>query len=158
MPSATPLPQPTDQSETRHGTTVAVSGRGLLIVGPSGAGKSTLALTLMAFGAELVADDRTRLRVTGRPAKVWAEAPTGLPALIEARGVGLLPALRCGPVPLAAIADLGRVEPARLPEPRFSCVLGQKVALFYGAENAHFGQAILQYLRHHAPSGEPHEQ
>jgi len=49
------------RSEIRHATTVAVAGRGLMIEGPSGSGKSALALELMAFGAELVADDRTRV-------------------------------------------------------------------------------------------------
>lgn len=158
MPLDTPPSQPTDPSEIRHGTTVSVDGVGLLIVGPSGAGKSALALTLMAFGAELVADDRTRLCVTGRPARVWAEAPPGLPHLIEARGVGLLPARCRGPVPLVAVADLGCVATSRLPERRFTCILGQNVALFHGAENAHFPYAILQHLRHSARTGEPHEQ
>ena len=46
-----------------HGSCVAVEGRGVLIVGPSGAGKSSLALALMALGAELVADDRTEVRL-----------------------------------------------------------------------------------------------
>ncbi|MGS4945315.1 HPr kinase/phosphorylase [Meridianimarinicoccus sp. RP-17] len=158
MSAVSPPTGPNAPSEIRHATTVAVAGRGLMIVGPSGSGKSALALTLMAFGAQLVADDRTRLWVTGQPARVWADAPPGLPALIEARGVGLLPAHRCGPVPLAAVADMGLHEPARLPEPRFADILGQNVALFHGAENAHFAYALLQYLGTGVPSGETHEQ
>jgi len=129
-----------------------------MIVGPSGTGKSALALMLMALGADLVADDRTRLRATGQPVQVWADAPPGLPALIEARGFGLLPARCCGPVPLAAVADLGLVEPARLPEPRFAGLLGQKIALFHGAENPHFPYALLQYLKARESSGGSHEQ
>ena len=54
-----------------HATCVAVDGRGLLILGPSGSGKSALALQLIALGAQLVADDRTRVSrrgaASGRP-------------------------------------------------------------------------------------------
>jgi len=138
---------PAHPEETRHATTVAVAGRGLMIVGPAGSGKSALALVLMALGGQLVADDRTRLRLSRGATQVWADAPDGLPPLIEARGVGLLPARPAGPVPLAAVADMVRHEPARLPEPRRIAILGQKVALFHAAENAHFPYAILQYLR-----------
>lgn len=158
MPAATHPTRPTAKPETRHATTVAVAGRGIMIVGPSGSGKSALALTLMAFGAQLVADDRTQVRVSGRPARVWADAPPGLPPLIEARGVGLLRARRCGPVPLAAVADMAHHEPDRLPEPRVIDILGQSIALFHGAGNAHFAYALLQYLRSGAALGETHEQ
>ena len=48
-----------------HASCIAHRGRGLLILGPSGAGKSTLALEMMAYGAALVADDRTVLRLAG---------------------------------------------------------------------------------------------
>jgi HPr kinase/phosphorylase len=144
--------------EIRHATTVALAGRGLMIVGPSGSGKSALALTLMAHGAELVADDRTRVCLSDHPARAMADAPPGLPALIEARGIGLLHAQPCGPVPLVAVADMGRKEPDRLPEPRSIVILGQKVALFHAAGNTHFAYAILQYLRAGLASGETHEQ
>ena len=40
-----------------HASTVAIAGRGLLILGASGAGKSALALSLIALGAMLVADE-----------------------------------------------------------------------------------------------------
>jgi HPr kinase/phosphorylase len=143
-------------ADIHHGTTVALAGRGVLIIGPSGSGKSALALTLMALGAELVADDRTRLWVDGRPAQVWADAPPQLPALIEARGMGLLPARRHGPVPLLAVADMGRHEPARLPEPRFAEILGHDIVLFHGAENAHFAYGLVQFLKMGAVSGETH--
>ena len=46
--------------------------------GPSGAGKSSLALQLMAWGADLVADDRTLLRERSDGA-IEALAPPTLP-------------------------------------------------------------------------------
>jgi HPr kinase/phosphorylase len=64
-----------------HATTVAIGGRGVLILGPSGSGKSGLALELMAMGAGLVADDRTEVtqgEATGQamsPATVADAAP-----------------------------------------------------------------------------------
>jgi len=42
-----------------HATTVALNGKAALITGGSGAGKSSLGLELMAYGCDLVADDRT---------------------------------------------------------------------------------------------------
>ncbi|TDL90631.1 HPr kinase/phosphorylase [Meridianimarinicoccus aquatilis] len=143
-------------SEIRHATTVAVAGCGLMIQGPSGAGKSALALVLMAHGGQLVADDRTALHVRGTPARVWVDAPPGLPPLIEARGMGLLPAKHSGPVPLVALVRLDRPETDRLPQIRSELVLGHKVALFHNPENAHFPYALLQYLRCRNKSGHTH--
>ncbi|MDA3887407.1 MAG: serine kinase, partial [Allgaiera sp.] len=57
-----------------HASCVALDGRGVLILGPSGAGKSGLALQLMALGARLVADDRTRLNP--RAGRLIARAPS----------------------------------------------------------------------------------
>jgi len=65
-----------------HATAVAVGGRGLLILGRSGAGKSSLALQLIALGARLVADDRTR--VTLGPAGLVASPPEAIRGRIEA--------------------------------------------------------------------------
>ena len=135
-----------------HATTVALAGRGLMLTGPSGSGKSSLALMLMAHGALLVADDRTRLRRTGRPARVWADAPPGLPPLIEARGFGLVPAPFCGAVPLAAVVRMDLDEPDRLPPARETTLLGQALPLFYHPRTAHFAYALLQYLRGGAPA------
>lgn len=82
-----------------HATTVAIEGRGLVILGPSGAGKSTLALELMATGAVLVADDRTDLARQGDA--LIASVPQALAGRIEARGIGILGAREYGPVPVA---------------------------------------------------------
>jgi len=68
----------------------------------SGSGKSALALELLALGARLVADDGTLLRRDAARPRLWAAAGEGLPARIEARGVGLIPARLVGPVPLYA--------------------------------------------------------
>ena len=81
-----PLAAPTD---ILHATCVAVDGRGLLILGPSGSGKSGLALRLIALGATLVSDDRTR--ITAHEGLLTATCPSpAILGLIEARGLGLL--------------------------------------------------------------------
>jgi UPF0042 nucleotide-binding protein len=102
---------------TLHGTVVAAPGlasRGVLLLGPSGAGKSDLALRLIDRGWRLVADDRVVLRaVAGR---ALASAPVPLAGLIEARGVGILPAPLLPEVALALVLDLA-ARPERLPEP-----------------------------------------
>ncbi len=98
----------TEDSQLRHASCVAVGGRGVLIEGPSGAGKSMLALHMMALGASLVADDR--VLVLRRGGDVMADAPPGLPAAIEARGIGLLAADLIGPVALHVVVDLAQAE------------------------------------------------
>lgn len=132
-------------SEMHHATTVAIAGRGVLISGPSGSGKSALALQLMAFGAALIADDGTLLRL--QDGHLWAAAPDSLPAAIEARGVGLLSVQLAPPAPLVLAIDMGRVEAARLPAPKHRFFLGHKVALLHKVERAHFPAAIFQYVR-----------
>ena len=127
-----------------HGTTVAIGGRGLLILGPSGSGKSTLALQLMAVGAELVADDRTDLIRDG--GAVVASCPPALAGRIEARGVGLLHAAAHPPVPLALLADLGAPEDARLPPLWRHDLLGVGLPLVPGPYRPHLYAALRQYL------------
>jgi HPr kinase/phosphorylase len=116
-----------------------------MIDGPSGAGKSSLALALMAHGAELVADDRTLLRAT--PEGLLADAPPGLPALIEARGVGLLPARLTGPVPLRLLVTLGAEPQDRLPPERRQMILGHHVTLIVAAQHIQLAPAVLQILK-----------
>lgn len=127
-----------------HASCVAHQGCGLLILGPSGAGKSTLALEMMAFGAGLVADDRTVLRA--EEGGIIADSPAAIRGRIEARGVGILNARACGPVTLVLAVDLGRPEPDRLPPARqLELPLGQ-LPLVLGAGHVHLASTLLQYL------------
>ncbi|OWJ75881.1 serine kinase [Haematobacter genomosp. 1] len=128
-----------------HGSTVSVAGRGLLILGRSGSGKSGLVLQLMAFGAELVADDRTR--VVRRGDAVMATSPDTIHGRVEARGVGILAAAAGQAVPLALVADLDRTEKARLPEQRSHDVLGVALPLLFRVDAPHFPAALLQWLK-----------
>jgi HPr kinase/phosphorylase len=128
-----------------HGSCVALSGRGVLILGPSGTGKSALALVLMAYGCDLVSDDRTD--VTLRDGALEATAPDAIEGRIEARGVGLLRADAVKSARLVLAVDLAHLESARLPQPRHYPVLGIGLPLLHRVESAHFPAAILQYLK-----------
>lgn len=133
--------------ETLHATCVALEGKGLLILGPSGSGKSALALRLIALGALLVSDDRTR--VEARDGRLWATCPKpDLAGLIEARGVGVLRAPARGETSLDLAVDLGRDEPDRLPARRSLTILGHALPLVLRARNDHFPEALMLYLRH----------
>lgn len=129
-----------------HASCVAVDGRAAIFLGPSGSGKSALALQLMAFGAELVADDRTTL--TRQQDGVDATCPPGIQGLIEARFVGLLGAGHVSGARLSLVVDMGRIETQRLPPRRDISVLGYRLPLLHKSETAHFSAAVLHYLRH----------
>lgn len=127
-----------------HASTVAAGGRAIVILGASGSGKSSLALTLMAHGARLVADDRTVL--TPRDGTLFASAPATIAGRIEARGLGILHADALSSAPVALAVDLDSTETARLPEPRSITLAGHAVRLVHKIESPHFAPAILQYL------------
>ena len=136
----------TDLAETIvHASCVTVQGRGVLITGASGSGKSALALSLMALGADLVADDRVILSLDR--GRVMASAPVPIRGLIEARGIGLLNACAHGPVPLDLVVDLDRTEQDRLPHKHRTILLGQSLTLLYRVEGSHFPAALLQFLK-----------
>ncbi|WP_235937853.1 HPr kinase/phosphorylase [Pseudoroseicyclus tamaricis] len=131
--------------EVLHASTVAVEGRGLLILGPSGSGKSALALELMAFGAELVADDRTI--VTAEEGALFAAAPAAIAGMIEARYIGLLNAPARPRARIFAAMDLGRVEEERLPPRRKLTLLGADLPLLHKPVTGHFAAATFAYMR-----------
>ncbi|MBM3603727.1 MAG: serine kinase [Alphaproteobacteria bacterium] len=127
-----------------HATTVALQGKGLVILGPSGAGKSSLALELMAVGAGLVADDRTDLKLSG--GQLLASVPPPLRGRIEARRIGLLSAEPVEPVPVALACDLGRREEDRLPQHLHQEWLGVRVSLVLGPYRPHLYAALRQLM------------
>jgi HPr kinase/phosphorylase len=128
-----------------HASSVALDGRAVLIRGASGSGKSALALQLMAFGARLIADDRTLL--TDHPEGPLASAPATIRGRIEARGLGILAAAPADPAPVRLVVDLDRTETERLPPPRRADLLGHAIPLCHKQESPYFAAAILQYLK-----------
>ncbi|NOX72259.1 MAG: serine kinase [Alphaproteobacteria bacterium] len=131
--------------ETLHASSVAVSGKAVLILGPSGSGKSGLALDLISRGAELVSDDRTRIALQG--GKPVGFAPDSIRGKIEARGIGILRGPAVGPVAVALVVDLGKPEANRLPAPRTMTILGTEIDLLHGAEVPNLAAAILFFLK-----------
>ncbi|MEM6408564.1 MAG: serine kinase [Pseudomonadota bacterium] len=132
-------------SEIRHATAVSVEGSGVLITGVSGRGKSALALQLMALGADLVADDQVCVQLD-RDALILSR-PDGLPAKIEARGIGLLDTSLAETARLDLLIDLDQQETARLPEPQVQVIFGVPVTFWRNVDAPHFPAAILLYLR-----------
>jgi len=131
--------------EVVHASCVALGGRAVLIRGASGRGKSGLALRLLALGAELVADDRTRIWRAG--SRVMADAPDTIRGLIEARGFGILRLPAAGPSVLSLVVDLDRETAERLPPRRTTGLAGRVLPLVAYAPHPHFPAAILLYLK-----------
>ena len=133
------------ESDVLHATCVAWQGRAVLLRGASGSGKSGLALTLMALGCDLVADDRVAL--SRQADRVIADAPPAIRGLIEARGIGLLNAVAVGPVPVHLVVDMGTPETDRLPRLRETRLLGLCVPLLWSVDAPHFAAGLLQILK-----------
>ena len=129
---------------TLHATCVDYQGKGVLILGASGSGKSALALALMAFGARLVADDRTMVTQSG---ELIATAPRALGGMIEARGVGILNADPVEQTVLRLAIDLDQTEKTRLPQAHRFRKDFISLPCLHKIDAAHFPFAILQYLR-----------
>jgi HPr kinase/phosphorylase len=139
------MPDTMAPGDTFHASCVSVDGRGVLILGDAGSGKSALALQLMAYGAVLVADDRTTL--TARDGTLWATCPPTIRGVIEARGVGLLHATTMHKVAVDLIVDLNQPEDARLPDPCETTILGISVPLQRRVDTPAFAAAVLQRVR-----------
>jgi serine kinase of HPr protein (carbohydrate metabolism regulator) len=99
-----------------HATTVDLAGLGVLIFGEPGAGKSDLALRLIAQGALLVADDQTEVEVADGGFR--AHAPRTIAGLLEARGLGIVPAPLKRATRLKLAVSLIFGAPERMPESR----------------------------------------
>lgn len=117
----------------------------MLILGRSGTGKSALALELMAFGAQLVADDQTIVTRVG--SSLIATCPPQICGMIEARGLGLLQADTVAQVRLSLVIDLDCVETERLPPKRQRDIHGVPIDLVFSATSRHFPFGILQMLK-----------
>lgn len=138
-----------------HGSVVAVTAdadapappvpRAVLITGRSGAGKSALALSLMALGARLVADDHALLYRSAEG--LIARCPAPLMGMIEARGVGLLRASALPDAALVLMVDLDSIETERLPHPRSRTIAGVALPCLHKVDQPYFPAAILQYLK-----------
>ncbi len=100
----------------------------------------------MAFGADLIADDRTALSAD-RDGPPVAAPVAPIAGLIEARGVGILPADTGAPARISLIVDMGAVESDRLPPTRARRLMGWTVPLLHKVESPHFPAAVLQYLK-----------
>jgi len=132
-------------TQVLHASCVAWAGRAALILGRSGAGKSALALQLMAFGADLVSDDRTEVQAEG--GRLIARPPAAIQGLIEVRAIGLLRVPFVGQAEVALVVDLDKTETERLPPQRHVTLLGTLLPLVVGAPHLHFPAAILCYLK-----------
>ncbi len=101
---------------SQHGTTVTISGYGVMFCGPSGSGKSDLALRLIDAGAKLIADDRTVLSVTEN--HIIASSPDSLRGKLEVRGLGIIDVAFQETTRLDLVVDLTQLDRIeRLPEP-----------------------------------------
>lgn len=137
--------RPDFRPDIRHASAVAIDGAGVLITGPSGSGKSGLALQLIALGAVLIADDRTRISAPdGWP---LLNAPDRLAGVIEARGVGLLQMPHIARAPLRLIVDMGVAETARLPERHDIETHGVAIPCIRRVDAPHFPASIIALAR-----------
>ncbi|MEM6728992.1 MAG: serine kinase [Pseudomonadota bacterium] len=123
---------------------MALGGRAILLAGPSGSGKSSLALEMMAAGAGLVADDMVALFVRDG---LRARAPEGLPAAIEARGLGLIPATLVPDAPVIAACDMTQRSTTRMPHPQTISLLGQPIPLLHRPASGPVASMLVQYLK-----------
>ncbi len=128
-----------------HASAVAWNSRAALILGRSGSGKSQLALEMMAMGATLVSDDRTRLGKRGDA--IFASPPESICGRIEARGVGILRSEFVGEAEVALAVDMDSEELERLPPKRTVRLLSVGVELVRGANAEALAAKLIQHLK-----------
>lgn len=131
--------------QTIHASCVSFEGNAVLIKGASGSGKSSLALQIMAFGAQLVSDDRTELRRIDN--SIWAAPPQTIAGLIEARGLGILNAEHTPSAQIVCVVDMDVVATERLPDPQVTPCLGLPLPCLHKIDTQAFPAIVLQYLK-----------
>ena len=99
----------------------------------------------MAFGAQLVADDRVCLAV--QDGALIARAPAQIAGLIEARGAGILRADALAQARIVLAVEMGQDETERLPFSREIAVLGVTLPLVLRLQHGHLEAVILQWLK-----------
>lgn len=129
-----------------HASAVSFQGRGLLILGPPGAGKTTLAFGLIAFGATLISDDRTRVE-RGPDGDIVISAPSSLAGLIEFRGAGILRLTHTESAHLWLAVDLGRPAATRMPELQTMEILGEACPVIPALGHPGLAAALTVTLR-----------
>ncbi len=128
-----------------HATCVAFGPSGVLILGKSGSGKSALALQLMAFGADLVADDQVEISL--QDGVILARCPDSLKGKVEAYGMGVLGANCVDRALISVVIDMNHIEKTRMPPLRRKCLLGIDIALLHSVASPSFPAAVLQYVK-----------
>jgi len=89
-----------------HGVLLDVWGQGVLVLGKSGIGKSECALSLVARGHRLVADDMVEILQAGT--SVVGRGGPSMQHMLEIRGLGIVDVFQLYGV--AAVRDLQRVD------------------------------------------------
>ncbi len=98
--------------ETRHASSIAIDGAGIMISGPSGSGKSDLALRLIDRGAQLISDDYVDLHNDGT--QIILNTPANIAGKIEIRSLGIFHCDHVSNIPLKLHVQL-QPDPERFP-------------------------------------------
>ena len=127
-----------------HASAVAFGENACLITGGSGKGKSTLALELLAFGGQLIADDRVDLLLERDV--VLLACPPGTKGLIEARRIGLICTTSAPSTPARLWVDLDEHSSQRLPHLQNRDLLGRSVPVIFGPYRPGLAAAVKLLL------------
>ena len=137
------------QQGTIHATTVAIDGRGVMLLGPSGSGKSDLALRLIDRGAALVSDDYTRIERSDTV--LMASAPSTIAGKMEVRRLGIIPIDHMNDVAIALAVRLQH-DGERMPERRTEQFLGVPIRLVVLDPRPASAPLVVEHaLRHDLP-------